>query len=274
MPDDTSREPLQGNQAVADDTDFLDLYARLRLEPGCTLAEFKQAYRRHVAQWHPDRRPAGRADAIAAKRLQRLTAQYGAAMDFHRRHGRLPGAPLSAAVAADLNEGADNEPADRAQTRMQAAGSHDAMGQGYGPHSNAPSGHTSHAYGRPAQAGTDVGVAPVKVLSTRWRLLAGVIAVAVLAWTFLPAASEPGSDEAKAAAAEASSTASAPASVTMLALGMSEEQVAKIEGEPNHRDSDEWEYGPSWVRFDHGAVSDWYSSPLRGLHVPGTRPGR
>src|SRR3954467_14266745 len=101
-----------GELQVADETDFIDLYGKLRLQPDCTLAEFKQAYRRHVAAWHPDRRSTGRADVIAAARLQRLTAQYGAAMEFHRRHGRLPGAALApratmAATVADSTTSVD-----------------------------------------------------------------------------------------------------------------------------------------------------------------------
>ncbi|MGB3463460.1 J domain-containing protein [Rhodanobacter lindaniclasticus] len=76
---------------MARETDFLDLYRLLDLEPGCGLGEFKHAYRRRVAVLHPDRRsddPHG----VAAQRLQQLTAMYGMAMEFHRAHGRLPGA--------------------------------------------------------------------------------------------------------------------------------------------------------------------------------------
>jgi hypothetical protein len=82
--------------------DFLELYRQLNLRPGCGLLEFKRAYRRHVALVHPDRL-SGQFDADAAERFQRLTAQYGAAMEFFRRHGRLPGAagaPRFAAVPA------------------------------------------------------------------------------------------------------------------------------------------------------------------------------
>ncbi|MGB5852363.1 MAG: J domain-containing protein, partial [Rhodanobacter sp.] len=76
---------------MARETDFLDLYRLLDLQPGCGLDEFKHAYRRRVAVLHPDRRsddPHG----VAAQRLQQLTAMYGMAMEFHRTHGRLPGA--------------------------------------------------------------------------------------------------------------------------------------------------------------------------------------
>jgi len=75
---------------MAGDTDFLVLYEELGLTPGTSdLDVFKQAYRRRVAQLHPDRQSAGHADT---DRLQRLTQLYGAALAFEQRYGRLPAA--------------------------------------------------------------------------------------------------------------------------------------------------------------------------------------
>jgi hypothetical protein len=79
---------------MADHTDFLDLYKKLELSPNCGLLEFKQAYRRYVSQLHPDRLTPTQADGQGDARLQQLMAQYAAAMDFQRRHGRLPGASV------------------------------------------------------------------------------------------------------------------------------------------------------------------------------------
>ncbi|HUD42417.1 MAG TPA: DnaJ domain-containing protein [Dokdonella sp.] len=75
---------------MARDTDFLELYEALGLAPDCSPEAFRQAYRRRVAELHPDRGDAGAADL---ERLQRLNATYASALDFQRRHGRLPGAP-------------------------------------------------------------------------------------------------------------------------------------------------------------------------------------
>ena len=69
-------------------TDFIDLFHELGVSANCDLAEFRLAYRRCVAQLHPDRFGGSTADPT---RLQRLTVMYEAALDFHRRHGRLPG---------------------------------------------------------------------------------------------------------------------------------------------------------------------------------------
>lgn len=70
-------------------TDFVELYRRLGVRPGCSIDEFRLAYRRHVAELHPDR--TGEPSLQQLARLQHLNAMYGAAIDFHRQHGRLPG---------------------------------------------------------------------------------------------------------------------------------------------------------------------------------------
>jgi hypothetical protein len=168
---------------VADETDFLDLYGKLRLEPNCSLAEFKQAYRRHVAAWHPDRRRGSRADTLAAARLQRLTAQYSAAMEFHRRHGRLPGAPAlprTAVIVADSTEAAVYVENDLPTAAVAASGPH----------------------------GGDERFeeTPLRAWRTRWLWLAALVIVAVIAWSLIPVGGTDDDD----ASTEAVSMASTP----------------------------------------------------------------
>jgi len=77
---------------MANDTDFLTLYDELGLAPGVSdIDAFKQAYRRRVAQLHPDR--LGRDSD--PERLQRLNRLYGAALAFEQRYGRLPAAAVT-----------------------------------------------------------------------------------------------------------------------------------------------------------------------------------
>ena len=79
---------------MAEDTDFVALYDELGLDTECSMADFKQAYRRRVAQLHPDH-PDNSSDI---SRLQRLNRLYAAAIEFQHAHGRLPGAIRATAM--------------------------------------------------------------------------------------------------------------------------------------------------------------------------------
>ncbi|TCV97625.1 DnaJ-like protein [Luteibacter rhizovicinus] len=210
---------------MSSETDFLDLYQKLGVSPGCDVAEFKQAYRRHIAQLHPDR--AGNA-SVDAGELQRVIAQYGAAMDFLRRHGRLPG-------AAPSRGGAANEPV-------------------------------------VPQRVSEPRTAPPR-FRARLVLIGIVLVVGIVLWQLDPLA--PAGDSGTGTAPE--DVESKPAShtnVSTIALGMSQDEVRAIEGEPMIMHDDQWDYGPSWIRFEHGKVVDWYSSPMHTLSTPSARPSR
>ena len=69
---------------MADDTDFVALYDELGLGAECSMADFKQAYRRRVGKLHPDL--TGNPSDVS--RLQRLNRLYAAALDFEHAHGR------------------------------------------------------------------------------------------------------------------------------------------------------------------------------------------
>ncbi|PXV61427.1 DnaJ domain-containing protein [Dyella jiangningensis] len=213
------------------ETDFLDLYRRLGVSPGCELAELKQAYRRHVALLHPDRRQGQPADARSAARLQRLTAQYGAAMEFHKRHGRLPGAP---------RESADPFAAPRQRV----------------PHESLPQ-------DRPSPAGN----------RSRGKLvvLLVIVVLATLGWMAHEASLKTSADaveeDVPAQAVSPVIPHEAADADTVLHAGMSTADVRSLEGEPLAVHGDLWEYGPSWVRFDHDELVEWHSSPLRPLHT-------
>ena len=214
---------------MADDTDFLELYGKLRLRPDCTLDEFRLAYRRYVAHWHPDRRRGDRARALAKERLQELTAQYDAAIVFHRRHGRLPGGAVGVRPVLHrlgLHEDAAFMP----------------------PKANGP-----RRRGRLLMCGVILG--------------AGVLGVAL----FPSATPTPGEP---LAASGAGRVAEAVAGAEPLHAGMSMDEVRRVEGDPTRRGEQRWEYGASWVAFDGGVVSDWYSSPWSPLHVATTRMPR
>jgi hypothetical protein len=74
------------------ESDFSRLYAQLDLRPDCTLEDFKHAYRKRVAELHPDRQGNGMPHESGTLSLSELTTLYATATRFHRLHGRLPGA--------------------------------------------------------------------------------------------------------------------------------------------------------------------------------------
>ena len=213
---------------MANETDFLELYRKLGLTPGCSLDELKQAYRRRVGQLHPDRSASTRVDQRAQARLQTLIAQYSSAMEFHRRYGRLPGEMPAA--------------------RFASAEAADA------PWSDIPIAQSSSA--------ASTSVVPPRRSRSRWFLLVAMVAIAVLIWNI-----DQLSSSSTTPATDDSDTTSAA-----LTLGLSADSVRSIEGEPSAVHDDRWQYGQSWVRFDHDSVIDWYSSPLHPLKTPDQRP--
>ncbi|KRG68959.1 J domain-containing protein [Pseudoxanthomonas dokdonensis] len=75
--------------------DFSLLYRQLGVPPDCGLEQFKQAYRRQIAELHPDRHASADASTQAQALLPELIASYAAAIRFHKEHGRLPGASVN-----------------------------------------------------------------------------------------------------------------------------------------------------------------------------------
>ena len=73
------------------DAEFDQLYVQLRLTPASTLDELHRAFRRAVSELHPDR-GGDAADSESQARLRELIRLHARATEFHRRHGRLPGA--------------------------------------------------------------------------------------------------------------------------------------------------------------------------------------
>jgi hypothetical protein len=220
--------PCSRGNGLANEIDFLELYRQLRLDPDCDLPTFKQAYRRRVSMLHPDRQPRGYVDSRASQRLQQLNAQYEAAMEFHRLHGRLPGALSVRPVAQE--PAAHRPPSKTAQSRASR-----------GPN--------------------------LKIL-----VPIAVVAIGFLFWgaSSVPPTATPAEDDPNGQDGNASPSTSASALV--LTLGMSQESVRAIEGDPVMIRDELWEYGPSWIRFDHDAVIDWYSSPLHSLKTASRRP--
>lgn len=211
---------------MQDDIDFAALYDELKLPADCPMASLKQAYRRRVRELHPDLPGA----SGSVEQLQRLNRLYTAALDFERRHGRLPGALPRTVASVPLAHAAPAE----------------------------------HSTWLPVQQ-PDMS-APRPWL--RYLLLSGVAGV-VLFWLAPRHEAEP---EMQTATSLHPAGARAP-EVSMFELGSDRAQVRRLQGAPfNDDDDSHWSYGPSWIEFRCGRVSDWYSSPLHPLRVRKAEP--
>jgi hypothetical protein len=80
--------------------DLTLLYSELGLKPNCSLAELQLAYRRRISELHAHRTAGSTPSPEAAAALRDLISLYTTATRFHRRYGRLPGAPSHRAVHA------------------------------------------------------------------------------------------------------------------------------------------------------------------------------
>lgn len=89
------------------ESDFSLLYSELGLQPDCSIDEFKRAYRRRIAELHPDRGESQDTDKL----LSGLLAVSSSALRFHRRHGRLPGQLPQAPEPPPLRADASIKPA-------------------------------------------------------------------------------------------------------------------------------------------------------------------
>lgn len=187
------------------DLDFDSLYRELRLTPSATLADMKLAYRRRVAELHPDRIADREQAAQAALLLQQLTRLYGQALDFQRRHGRLPGSRPATAW---------------------------------------------HARSPPPQATTT----HTRRRAWLWAFWISVLCAVPVVVELSTNDSEPNTE---------ASLETPPTEGLQVDAGMRREQVLRLLGPPDVDDGDRWEYGPSWLSFDHDVLVDWYSSPQR-----------
>ncbi len=102
----------------------------------------------------------------------------------------------------------------------------------------------------------------------RYLLLSG-LAGAILLWLAPHHQAEP---EMQTAASAYPAGAHAPG-VSMFKMGSDRALVRQLQGAPfNDEDDAHWSYGPSWIEFRCGRVSDWYSSPLHPLRVRKSEP--
>ena len=222
----------QGKTSMANEIDFLDLYRQLRVSPDCSLEEFKRAYRRCVSALHPDRKPPGQEGYKNSRSAQRLQ-QLNVQYEAAMEFQRLHGRLPGASPVSPFTPQRATPP----------------------PRPSPPP--VTWRARRPAHV--------------KWLIPIALLAIGILFWG--ASAVAPQSDASSDVATRDNDATTPEAAVApSLTLGMSPANVRAIEGNPVAIRDELWEYGPSWVRFDHGSVVDWYSSPLHSLKTARTVP--
>lgn len=228
--------------------EFLAFYELLGVPPDCKPEMLRSAYRHCVSELHPDRLPEG-SDPRAIDLLQELNVTYAAAMRFYRAHGRLPGTVAYARMppsAARAPAPPAAPPRPRARVSRKAV-VFALIGVGMLAWLVATDDTSSSA-----PSATMIG----NGVSAQFPVSSHDV-------PHLPLVNDHSSRAREG---------SADASHTHIEVGMDEDSVRAIEGQPFMTNGEHWDYGPSWIEFEHGHVSDWYSSPLRRLRVGSPRP--
>jgi hypothetical protein len=257
---------------MAEDTDFGALYRELGIDSTCSLTELRGAWRRRVSQLHPDL--GGSAEDTG--QLQQLNRLYDAALDFHARYRRMPGAMSSGHLSPKRPEPASSAPVSTGNSTGNSAGD---------PHGNEL---PESGFGRISRYFVTVSLVAIAVLG--WRVVenkpgngnvrAADVDQADVDQADVDRADVDRADPDRIAMVDASSdsgtltvrTLAKPMTATRaIAAGMGKITVREILGEPLDMQSSRWNYGPSWVEFRCDKVADWYSSPLRPLHVSAAR---
>ena len=207
---------------MPEETAFLALYEELGLDAGCSLEDFKRAYRRRAAQLHPDRGGVG----VDVRRLQRLNVLYGDALVFHQAHGRLPGSPTRAGTV-----------------------------------------NTGTVFAEPSLA-PDLDTLPLAPgRNRRWWPAALFLLALLLYWFGLGIKQDGPPSLDPAGPGDHVAPGLFQPQAPSLALGMDKTLARTVLGQPDSETTARWDYGSSWVEFQCGKVTAWYSSPLRPLRV-------
>jgi len=221
---------------------FLQHYQTLGINPGCTLAQLKNAYRRLVKTWHPDHYPhqhEAAARATAERQMRDINRSFRLLSEYHRRHGHLPAVE------------------DTASRREEP----------FVPPFRQTSGHFDDD-SRNDRAQPTPKTARVRPLY--FILLGATLGALWTAWSAHQRDATPEEAPTEASEPAAGSDTVSPPPIAMPAVprndsyftvGSSLGKVYAVQGVPTLTKDGVWYYGKSKIFFKDGAVSRWEEDP-------------
>lgn len=235
---------------------YLKNYRILGVQPGASWKQLRQAYKKMVNVWHPDRfQQDARQKKLAEEKTKEITQSYKELADYYAKFGVLPLPVEMEEPPVAVPSPAPVVPAEEPVAVAETA--------------------------EPAPAATSAGNVRPWISRHRARIIAALAAVGFVSYLWQssprdetghapietgPAAQTTGLPAAGEHAEEARPT------TRHFTTGSSLGEVYAIQGVPTRTENNIWYYGNSKIYFSAGKVTGWeesMDSPLRVSLVPG-----
>lgn len=232
---------------------YLKNYRILGIQPGVSWKQLRQAYKKMVNAWHPDRfQQDARQKRLAEEKTKEITQSYKELADYYMKFGVLP---LPIEEEAPPVTGESSVPADPVED--MAAGAE---------------------IPEPVPAAAHTGDSRRWMSGRRARIFASLALLGSAYYFWQQAPGEPANHTPVETGPVVPAPLAAPGrdhaapSAGHFTTGSSLGEVYAIQGVPTHTENDVWHYGNSKIYFAGGKVIGWeenMDSPLRVSLVPG-----
>lgn len=220
-------------------------YRALGIAPGTNWKQLRQAYKKLINIWHPDRYGQDpHQKRLAEEKTKEINQSYKELSEYYKKNGALP-------LAAESDIGARNL--------------HDD------PNPDVPPEPTAGVRKTPAAATDAASAEPRRKSKGRARIIASMALLGSIYFIWQSASRDPDgnlperNDGPAANGADAKPAEAAPEK--RFTVGSSLGEVYSIQGVPTRTEKDIWHYGSSKVYFSKGKVLRWEESHDNPLQV-------
>lgn len=246
---------IQAHEAAMTE-DYLKNYRILGIQPGATWKQLRQAYKKLVNTWHPDRfQQDTRQKKLAEEKTKEITQSYKKLAEYYKKFGDLP-----------LPQTEELSVATEVHSR---------------PVSPAKDSSPDIEIREPVRENRSTDIPKFRMSKQRARFIAAMALLGSIyfIWQIVPwdpqdyrTSADVNDDPASNGRHEEASAEGKPAE-KHFRIGSSLGEVYAIQGVPTKTEKDVWYYGNSMVYFAKGKVLRWDEStdnPLRVDIVPGS----